>query len=557
MVAGCTQPRSQAVPSPGVAKPVGFDAANPVVRFRDITKDAGVLFTQSHGGCGLYYFVEQVAAGAALFDANGDGFLDIYFPQPKPLGKCIPKYKTPLRQRLYLNDGKGRFQLAAKAFGNSETDYGIAVGTGDYDNDGDVDLFVACQGRSTLYRNKGDGTFEDVTAKAGANVRGMATGAVWFDYDDDGFLDLYVARYCEWSVQPDLACLRSDGKRDVCTPTLYRPSSHVFFRNNGNGTFTEVTKKLGMDKLRRRGLGVAAADFNGDGRLDLFVANDMMPNFLYINRGGGRMQEMGMQVNVAYGLTGEALANMGVAVGDYNDDLKLDALVTTFSNQPYTLYRNDGSEFADVSGTTGIHKATLPYLAFGTGFVDAANRGFLDLFCANGHVSPYINKEHPEQTYKQRNQLLLNNGKGHFTDDLKALPKDDVRVHRGAAFGDIDNDGRVDILATALGDRPTLLHNESKAGNWLILKLTNKQGCVTPIGTRCVATIGGKKRARVVLGGGSYASESDHRVHFGLGDAAEVEQLEIQWLSGRKQVLKNVKANQILAVQEEKTGSTS
>ncbi|HEX8234728.1 MAG TPA: CRTAC1 family protein [Abditibacteriaceae bacterium] len=544
LLAGCNRPQA--------VKPAAQVAPSYAAKFAYITEQAGLSFRQYHGGCGKYYFVEQIAAGAALFDANGDGYLDAYFPQPQPLGKCEGKFKQPLHHRLYVNDGKGHFIFKPAAFGGVDTDYGIGASVGDYDNDGDGDLYVTCYGRNKLFRNRGNGTFEDATKQAGVGLTGMSTSSVWFDYDKDGYLDLYVARYCEWSVAMDRSCSNEQGRKDVCSPLLYTPTRDALYHNNGNGTFTEVSKQAGVAGTKRRGLGVAALDVNDDGKLDLFVANDISPNYLYINQGQGKFRDMAMQTDVAYGLAGHALANMGVAVGDYNDDSKLDLLVTVFEQQGYTLYRNNGLDFTNVSGTTGIFQATLPYLAFGTGFVDSRNNGQLDVFFANGHVSPSSKFQDPRTAYKQRNQLMLNNGKGSFVDTPAALPKDDVRVHRGAAFGDIDNDGRVDILVTASDDQPTLLHNQSQAGNWLLLKLINKQGCVTPVGARCIATIQGKKRLRVVLGGGSYAGESDHRVHFGLGSADKVERLEIQWLSGRKQVLENVSANQILTVKEGK-----
>jgi hypothetical protein len=529
-------------------------ASNTVVdtepaKFTDITDAAGLNFRQYSGGCGLRYFAEQVAAGATLFDANGDGFLDVYFPQPQPLGAC--KFGEKMHQRLYLNDGKGHFTLAPDAFGGKDTPYGISVAVGDYDNDGKPDLYVACYGKNVLYHNNGNGTFTDVSKKAGVDLDGFSTGAVWFDYDGDGLPDLYVCRYCLWTVETDMACPGPHGARDACTPTTYTPAFNVLYHNNGNGTFTDVTAKAGVAKNRRRALGVAAADFNGDGKLDLFVANDIGPNSLFINKGNGAFDEVAMEQGVALGLTGMAQANMGLAIGDYNDSGRLSVLVTTFANEPYTLYRNEGNYFTDVSGPSGIAKPTIPFLGFGTGFIDSRNLGRLDLFFANGHVSPYVHDNNKNVDYKERNQLLLNDGAGHFNDAPDAFPAD-PRVHRGAAFGDIDNDGRIDVLSTATDDRPTLLHNDSPPANWLMLKLVNKYGCATPVGTKCTATINGKKLMRVVLGGGSYGGDSDFRVHFGLGKAGKVDELEIKWLSGKTQVLKDVPANQIMSIKEEK-----
>lgn len=522
------------------------------VKFTDITEQANLNFVQRNGTCNRRYFAEQVAAGAALFDANGDGFLDIYFPQPKPLGECKSTYKEPLRHRLYINDGKGNFTLKEDAFGGTDTDYGIAAAVGDYNNDGHPDLYVCCYGRNTLFRNRGDGTFEDVTEKAGVGLKGFSTGAVWFDYDNDGHLDLLVCRYCEWTVETDDNCLGKDGKPDVCAPTHYTPSTCVLYHNNGDGTFTDVTHASGFGQAARRSLGVAAADFHGTGRLDIFIANDMNPNFLYRNLGHGKFEEVGAQEGVSMGHKDQPLANMGVAVGDYDEDGDLDISVTTFSGESYVLYRNEGGKFfTDVSVDSGIAAPTLPHLGFGAGFFDSRNIGRLDLFYANGHVNPYIESFDPTTKWKQPNQLMLNDGAGKFQEAAEALPAADIRVHKGACFGDIDNDGRIDILVTASNDRPTLLHNDSPQKNWLLVQLTNRHGCCTPIGAKCIATIQGKTRMRVVLGGGSYGGDSDFRVHFGLGDAPVVEKLEIHWLSGKKQTQTNIPANQILKITEE------
>ena len=379
--------------------------------------------------------------------------------------------------------------------------------------------------------------------------RVFATSAVWFDYDGDGFLDLYISRYCEWTLATDIPCFGTDGKPEVCHPATYTPSTDLLYHNNGDGTFTEVTHKAGIGLERRRSLGAAAFDFDGDGRLDLFVANDIGPNFLYHNKGDGTFEDVELQQGVAFGLTGQSQANMGVAVGDYNDTGRMSILVTTFTGEPYTLYRNDGGYFTDISAQAGIAGPTLPFLGFGTGFLDVCNQGRLDVFFANGHIFHGIASENSGYTYQERNQLLLNDGNGHFRACPDALPANDIRVHRGACFGDLDNSGRIDILVTANDDRPTLLRNNSTSANWLLLRLTDQHGCATPVGTRCIAAVNGKQLMRAVLGGGSYGGTSDPRVHFGLGSAFSAD-LEIHWLSGHVQRLQSVKANQILAVRE-------
>ncbi len=522
----------------------------PIASFSDKTRESGLAFQQSHGGCGQRYFVEQVAAGATVLDANGDGYMDIYFPQPKPLGICEQKGVPRQHQRLYLNDKHGHFVLSPNAFGNTDTDYGIAAAAGDFDNDGHTDIYVCCYGKNTLYHNRGDGTFEDITLKSGTGLKGFSTGAVWFDADGDGRLDLFVLRYCEWKVDSDIQCRGPHGEPDVCSPNTYTASTNVLYHNNGNGTFSEITQRAGVALEHRRSLGVAAADFDGDGKLDLFVANDLGPNSLLHNKGDGTFEEMSMIQGVAFGITGTEQANMGVTVGDFDEDGDLDILVTTFQNEPYALYRNEGHYFLNVSGETGIAEATTPYLGFGTGFFDSQNRGVLDIFCANGHVSPYAKAANGASSWKQANLLLLNGENHIFHNAPQSLPSDDVRVHRGAYFADFDNDGRIDILVTASDDRPTLLHNDSTPQHWLTLQLTNRQGCTTPVGVQCIATIAGKRQMRVLAGGESYAGDSDPRVHFGLGRIEQVDALEIHWLSGKVQTLSHIKADQILPIRE-------
>jgi hypothetical protein len=537
LLSGCAH---QSTPNASPAAALASTATVSAAKFSDATVEAGLDFVQLNGGCGKFYFAEMLAPGAATLDADGDGFLDLYFPSAQPLGSCAAASTSgDFGQRLYLNDRKGHFRLAPQAFGGAQTDYALAAAVGDYDSDGKPDLFVACYGRSRLFRNLG-GRFEDVTERAGVGARGLASSAVWFDADGDA----------KWSVATDIACHTPDKQRGYCDPTVYPCEPGVFYRNNGDGTFTDRTRESGLSAATGHTLSLSAADFNGDGRLDLFVANDQTPNYLFINLGHGRFRNEATKRGVAFNLNGVPVANMGTAIGDYDDDGALDIATTTFSDESYTLFKNQGGMFTDVATLAGIGRPSMSYLGFGTGFFDSTNSGRLDLFYANGHIHYYARAKEPGQGFKQRNQLLINGGDGLFREELNALPADDIRVHRAACFGDFDNDGRIDILVTANNDRPTLLHNDSPQANWLQLQLIDKRGGATPIGARCVATIGGHKRVRVLLGGGSYGGDSDHRVHFGLAQATKIEQMEITWPSGNRQILRDISANQILTVRE-------
>jgi enediyne biosynthesis protein E4 len=505
------------------------------VRFTNITKEAGVDFRHSHGGCGEHYFVEQVASGVALFDANGDGHLDLYFPQPKPIGVC--KFPEPLRQRIYLGDGKGGFRLDPQAFGGRDTDYAIGASAADYDNDSDLDLYVTCWGRSTLFQNDGKGHFKDVTERAGVGHSGFSTSSAWFDYDNDGHLDLYVANYAHYLLEDNVTCWGPNHVKDVCTPTTYPPAPNVLYHSNGDGTFTEVTAKANALIADRRSLGLAAADYDLDGRIDLFVANDLSPNSLLHNKGNGTFEDVGMQQNVAFGADGHAQANMGLAVADYDRDGDQDVVVSVFSNEPYTLYRNQGAYFTDESQASNIGPLTLLPLAFGTCFFEADNDGFADLFFANGHVSPTISQKYSNMNFPQRNSLLLNDGKGWYLDASAALPREDYQVHRGAAYGDIDHDGDLDLIVTANDGHPTLLRNDSPPAPSLRVRLVNARGNVSPIGATCVVETSGGKQTAVVLGGGSYASQSEYTLHFGLGKDARADRVSVKWPSGMKQTV--------------------
>jgi enediyne biosynthesis protein E4 len=549
LLCGCGSVRGS---GPAPAGPRPADAAP--VRFTDATTEAGIDFRQRHGGCGKAYFVEQTGAGAALADLDGDGDLDLYFPQPTWLPGC--KGEAPLQARLYLNDGRGRFTEAPGAGGAACPDYGIGVAAGDYDSDGREDLFVACYGRSRLFRNLGGARFKDVTAAARIDRRGYSTSAAWLDYDRDGHLDLFVCGYVEFDASMRVHCPSPAGKPDYCTPEAFTPARNALYRNNGDGTFRDVSQAAGLVKESRRALGVVAVDLDADGWTDLFVANDTSANMLYRNLGDGRFVDEAMERGVAYGAAGRAQSNMGIACGDYDRDGDPDVLVTTFASEPFTLYRNDGAAFTDVSAQTGLATATYLPLGFGTQFLDADRDGHLDLFFANGHVEQYVHERMEDQTFPQANQLFLGDGKGGFSERPAALPAEDVRVHRGLALGDIDGDGDQDVVLTCLDGRPVVLRNDTEGGHWLTVDVRDRRGSQSAVGTKVSVRTGGVTQTGWVLGGASYLCQSDYAPHFGLGAAGRVETVEITWLSGQKQVLRDVPADQRLVVRPP-AGSTA
>lgn len=542
--AGCLPSPSRRAGLPGPVPAASSDA----LRFTDVTVASGIDFRQRHGGCGKAYFVEQTGAGAALFDADGDGDLDLYFPQPTWLPGCRGE---PLRARLYMNDGKGHFTLNPDAGGAWCADYGIGAAAGDYDEDGRLDLWVSCYGRSHLFHNEGRGRFRDVTSSSRIERRGYSTSAAWLDYNGDGRLDLFVCGYVQFSPSTEVRCPAPDGRPDYCTPQAFSPGRSALYRNNGDGTFTDVTQAAGVGTPGGRALGVLAVDFDADGKTDLFVANDNSSNMLFHNLGNGRFGEEAMIRGVAYGGAGKAQANMGLACADFDGNGTPDVLVTTFSNEPKTLYRNDGAgNFTDVSIGAGLAGPTLLPLGFGTALLDADQDGHADLFIANGHVEQYIQQKMASLTFAQANQLLRNDGHGAFVCVPAALPPDDVRVHRGLAAGDLDGDGDLDLTVTCLDERPVVLRNDSVGGHWLTLDLRSRAGSSSVIGAKVRITADGRTQTGWVVGGGSYLSQSDYAVHFGLGRAARVEMVEITWPDGKTRTLQDLPANQRLTVRQ-------
>jgi len=533
---GCRDAVRPAVPAP------------PLVRFTDVTEASGLSFTQSHGGCGKVYFPEQLTAGCALADVDGDGDLDAFFPEPSPLGACPPDPRR--RDRLFLNDGAGRF-APAPAGSVPVGGFSIGAAAGDYDRDGDLDFFVAGYRSSRLLRNDGMGRFQDVTDAAGVRQAGFGVSAAWADYDSDGLLDLFVVNHLRYTPEEDVPCLSPSGQRDYCLPSLYAGEADRLYRNLGGGRFRDVTAVAGVGEAGGKGLGVAAADLNGDGWTDFFVANDMTPNACWMNLQSGRFEDAAMRTGTAVGQDGRNLSNMGIALGDIEEDGDLDLSITTFASETFPLYRNDGGFFTDVGVESGVADATRASLGWGALFLDADNDGDLDLFYANGHIARHVKERYPEQSFEQANLLLLNDGSGRFTPAADALPANDVRSHRGAALGDVDGDGDLDVLVTSFDGRPTLLRNDSPASAWLRLRLVDRHGSVSPVGAKASVTAAGRTWTRPVHGGGSYASQSEYTLHFGLAGAQRVEKVVIRWPDRREQTLTDVPANQVLVVRQD------
>jgi hypothetical protein len=519
--------------------------------FRDLSEPSGLsTFVHSDGGSGKKYFVEQMGSGVALLDFDGDGWLDVYFCSGTPL----PGFKrTPGYNHLFRNLGNGKFEDVTLKAGVACRKYSIGAAAADFDNDGRVDLYVCCFGANVLYRNRGDGTFEDVTAKARVGDPRLSSSAAWGDYDADGYLDLYVANYAKFRLEDDLWCSRTSGKKSFCSPTMYEPEVHSLYRNNRDGTFTDVSESAGIRKATGNGLGVIWLDYDDDGRPDIFVADDQSPNLLWHNQGDGTFVDRAGEAGTAFGEEGNARAGMGVDSGDYNNDGKPDIVVTNFSEEPNALYHGDGGGiFRDLSYPAGIGASTTMFLGFGTGFLDFDRDGWQDLFFANGHVLDDIADFSDSVTWAQSAQLFRNRRDGSFEDISKITSiANGKRVARGAAFGDLDNDGRVDIVVSSIRDKALYLHNEASAGaHWLGLDLRAGTGKAQAIGARVALTAGENTQHREVRAGNSYASSSDPRLVFGLGTETQVREVVIRWRSGKTSRLANPSIDRYIRVVE-------
>lgn len=527
-------------------------------KFVDITSASGIRFNYISSHTPEHYLLETMGPGVALFDYDNDGRLDIFIVNGAPLQDPTPKGSIPQKtgptywNRLYHQKADGTFEDVTEKAGLQGVGYGMGVAVGDYDNDGYEDLYVTAYGGNKLYHNNGAGTFTDVTEKAGVAGSGWSTSAAWVDLDNDGLLDLVVLRYLQWDFDDIWCGEHKEGYRAYCHPDLFQPISPLVYHNDGNGHFTEVSKKIGLAKPGK-GLGIALADYDRDGHIDLFVANDSMVEFLYRNKGDGTFEEVGLLSEVAVDGDGRTYAGMGVDFADYNNDGFPDLIVTDLANQRYALYLNShDSTFSYASFISGVARATMTHSGWGVRFLDYDNDGWKDLLIAQGHDLDTVELSYPNLHYREPMLLLRNTGK-EFVDVSAASGAifSQPWLSRGMAIGDIDNDGRLDAVVTTNDGPVHILHNETPTQNhWLLLKLVGHKSNRDAIGAEVKLVSAKGPQFATVSTASSYLSSSDKRVHFGLGSESIAQSIEIRWPSGITQTLKNVHADQILTVDE-------
>jgi hypothetical protein len=523
----------------------------------DITDSTGIKF-EHLSSSDKKYIVESMAGGVALIDYDRDGLPDIYFTNAPTVDMALAGKKA--RGALYHNNGDGTFTDVTDKAGVGYPCFAMGAAVGDYNNDGWPDLLVTCLGGVVLYRNNGDGTFTDVTKQAGLNDAQFATGAAFGDYDGDGWADLFVSHYVDFHLD-DLPKFGSSktcqyhGLAVQCGPRGLKGAGDLLFHNNGDGTFTDVSKVAGVDDPHGYyGLGAVWSDFNDDGRLDLFVANDSTPNFLYRNDGNGHFTEVGFLAGTAVSQDGSEQAGMGVALGDYLHTGHLSLFVTHFSEEYAALFRNDGGmSFTDVSFHAGVAAPTIPYVGWGTSFFDFDNDGWPDLLLVNGHVYPQVDTLDVGARYREPKLLFLNRGDGTFRNisELVGPAIQIPQVSRGAAFGDLFNDGRLDIVVENLDGKPMILREEGGNHNhWIGFELAGTKSNRLALNARIKAVAGDLIQIDEVRSGGSYLSQNDLRIHFGLGSHERLDRVDILWPSGKTETLTNLAADHFYAVKE-------
>lgn len=538
--------------------PNGSDlSGNPY--FLNVLSHSGIDYVNVSGEPDKPNISGSLGSGAALFDYDEDGDLDLYLVNGAAANGM--KIVKTFPNQLYRNQGGWLFEEVTEQAGVGDTGWGFGCATADYDNDGDLDLYVSNFGPNVLYRNQGDGTFVDVTASAQVGDARWGASAAWIDYDRDGDLDLYVTNYVDTSLKKiplpgssivhapgllgDIYCRFKEIEAPVfCGPTGLVGASDVFYRNDGDGTFSEATEASGLyDRSQAYSLGVIVLDYNEDGYPDIYVANDAVANHLFMNRGGGKYEEVGLSAGVSHNEFGRAEGSMGLATGDINGDGKMDLFVTNYSHETNTLYIHSGGDhFADRTDQAFPGRPSYPYLSWATRFMDLDLDGDEDLFVANGHVFPQVDLGNVGTTYRQRNQIFWNDGAGGFT-EVGFLPDDgmsEVESSRGGAFGDIDNDGHWDAAIVNIDTRPSLLRNTGTAArgrHWIGFRLIGRASDRDALGARLTLESGGKRQIREVGPAGSFLSSNDGRVHFGLGENTTVELVRIRWPKGGVQEL--------------------
>jgi hypothetical protein len=526
--------------------------------FVDITAASGVRFQHIASHTSKKYLLESMGSGVALFDYDNDGRLDIFLVNGAPLSDptakgTIPKKSGPASwNRLFHQKADGTFEDTTQKAGLTGIGYGMGVAVGDFDNDGFEDLYVTAYGGNRLYHNNGDGTFADVTEKSGTAGSGWSTSAAWVDLDNDGLLDLVVLRYVQWDFDDIWCGEHKEGLRAYCHPDTFKAIAPLVYHNDGNGRFTEVGAKLGLN-LPGKGLGIALADYDRDGHIDLFVANDSMPEFLYHNKGNGTFEEKGLFAQVAVDEDGRTFAGMGTDFADLDNDGWPDIVVDDLANQMYAIFKNNGDgSFTYISKSSGIGRMTMLHSGWGLRAFDYDNDGWKDLLVAQGHDLDTIELTNPQLRYKE--PLLLARNTGHAFVDVSATAGAVFReawAGRGLAIGDLNNDGRVDAVVTTNDGAAHVLRNETSNGNhWIILKLTGHKSNRDGIGAVVKVVTAQGSQTGTVSTASSYLSSSDKRLHFGLGKEGAIAAIEIRWPSGIVQQMKGVKADQILSVEE-------
>jgi hypothetical protein len=529
-------------------------ATQPV--FRDVAKRSGIDSPLISGRPAKRYIIESMTGGVALFDYNNDGFPDIYLVNGSTIDAERERNNTA-EDHLYRNNRDGTFTDVTHQAGLGDRRWTMGVSIADINNDGFDDIYITNYGANRLYLNNGDGTFHDVSEQSHLDISGWSSGAAFADFDGDGLVDLYVSSYLDVDIfkLPTVGLLCR--YRDIpvqCGPRGLLPARGHLFRNLGNGRFEDVTAGSGIGTVPPSyGLGVAWSDVDNDGRPDLFVANDSLPNYLFHNDGKGKFTESALAAGVALRDDGREQAGMGVDFGDYDNDGNLDLILTTFSDDYKTLFRNTGTgHFEDVTSRAGLVQPTWNLLSWGVQFVDINNDGYPDIVMANGHVYPEVDQHKFVTTYRQHPSVFLNQKNGQFKDIGESLgPAFQLaESSRGLAAGSLTNDGSIDLVITNLDSQPWIIKNPGGSGSWLLLKLVGTVSNRDAIGARVTVKTGSLKQLQEVKGGGSYQSQSDFRLHFGLGQSKSVDEIEIRWPTGNLQKLLNVKGNQVLTIEE-------